>query len=57
MDETAPFEFRQCVSIHKSSGKKGGEYMHKNFLITRQIRDYLSVRHSIENKGMGVFAV
>lgn len=32
MEETASFEFRQCVSIHKSTGKKAGEAEARRFL-------------------------
>lgn len=34
MDETTPFEFRQCVSIHKSTGKKAGNL--------RELRDVIA---------------
>jgi hypothetical protein len=35
-------------------GETGKEYVRKNFLITRQIRDYLAVWYSMENKGKSV---
>jgi len=35
-------------------GEHAREYVRKNFLITRQIRDYLSVWYAIENKGKGI---
>jgi len=35
-------------------GERGREFVRKNFLITRQVRDYLSVWYSIENKGKSV---
>lgn len=34
MDETTPFEFKQCVSIHKSTGKKAGNL--------RELRDVIA---------------
>jgi hypothetical protein len=34
MDEMTPFEFRQCVSIHKSTGKKAGNL--------RELRDVIA---------------
>ncbi len=34
MVETAPFEFKQCVSIHKSTGKKAGDL--------RELRDVIA---------------
>lgn len=34
MNETTPFEFRQCVSIHKSTGKKAGNL--------RELRDVIA---------------
>lgn len=34
MEETTPFEFRQCVSIHKSTGKKAGNL--------RELRDVIA---------------
>jgi len=38
----------------KRMGENAREYVRKNFLITRQIRDYLSVWYYMENKGRGV---
>jgi len=35
-------------------GENAREYVRKNFLITRQTRDYLSAWYSIENKGKSV---
>jgi len=32
-------------------GEKGREHVRGNFLITRQIRDYLTVWYCLENKG------
>jgi hypothetical protein len=36
-------------------GESAKEYVRTNFLMTRQIRDYLSVWYSIENKGRSAF--
>jgi hypothetical protein len=36
-------------------GEKGREYIRKHFLITRQIRDYLSIWYAMENKNSSVF--
>jgi hypothetical protein len=38
-------------------GNIGKEYVRNNFLITRQIRDYLSVWLAMENPGMDVIEV
>jgi len=55
--EGAAFRIRQVLNnpeMAKRMGENGREYVRKNFLITRQIRDYLSVWHVMENKGKGV---
>ncbi|MEW6002872.1 MAG: glycosyltransferase [Nitrospirota bacterium] len=55
--EGAAFRIRQLLSnpgMAKSMGEKAREYVRNNFLITRQVRDYLSVWHSMENKGLNV---
>ena len=50
MEETVrSFEFRR-----KWRRGWGQEHVRNNFLITRQIRDYLSVWFSMENKGKSV---
>ncbi|MCL0083538.1 glycosyltransferase [Thermodesulfovibrionales bacterium] len=49
----AAFRIRQLLSnpdMAKTIGESGREYVRKNFLITRQIRDYLSVWYSIEDE-------
>jgi hypothetical protein len=35
-------------------GEKAKEYVRNNFLITRQMRDYLSVWYFLENKGRNI---
>jgi len=55
--EGAGFRVRQFLNnpdMAKRMGEKGREYVRNNFLITRQIRDYLSVWYAIENKGRSV---
>lgn len=52
--EGAAFRIRQLLNSPEMAhrmGEKGREYVRNNFLITRQIRDYLSVWYAIENKG------
>jgi len=34
-------------------GRRGQDHVRTNFLMTRQIRDYLSVWYSLERKGKG----
>ncbi|MBE0425739.1 MAG: glycosyltransferase [Nitrospirae bacterium] len=55
--EGAAFRIRQLLNNPEMSnrmGEKGREFVRKNFLITRQIRDYLSIWYSLENKGKNV---
>ncbi|MCK5511271.1 MAG: glycosyltransferase [Thermodesulfovibrionia bacterium] len=55
--EGAAFRIRQFLNnpdMIKRMGQHGKEYVRNNFLITRQIRDYLSVWYIIENKGKSV---
>lgn len=55
--EGAAFRIRQFLNnpeMLKKMGEHAREYVRKNFLITRQIRDYLSVWYAIENKGKGI---
>jgi trehalose synthase len=50
----AAFRIRQLLNnpgMRKRIGQKAKEYVRRNFLITRQIRDYLSVWYFLENKG------
>jgi trehalose synthase len=51
--EGTAFRIRQLLNnpeMSKKMGETGREYIRKNFLITRQIRDYLSIWYSLENK-------
>lgn len=50
----AAFRIRYLLNnpaVAREIGETGREYVRRNFLITRQIRDYLSVWYSLENKG------
>jgi trehalose synthase len=52
--EGAAFRIRQLLNnadMAETMGKSAREYVRKNFLITRQIREYLSLWYSLENKG------
>lgn len=56
VDGTA-FRIRQILNnpeMAKRVGENGREYVRKYFLITRQIRDYLSVWYLMENKVKGM---
>lgn len=56
--EGAAFRIRQLLNSSEMSrrmGEAGKEYVRKNFLITRQARDYLSIWYSMENKGKIIF--
>lgn len=49
----AAFRIRQLLNdpeMGKAMGEKGREYVRMNFLITRQLRDYLSIWHYLENE-------
>jgi len=55
--EGAAFRIRQYLNnpeMAKRMGQRGKEYVRNNFLLTRQIRDYLSVWYSLKNKGKNV---
>ena len=55
--EGAAFRIRQILNnpeMAKRMGERGREYVRNNFLITRQVRDYLSVWYSLENKGKSI---
>ncbi len=55
--EGAAFRIRQFLNnpeMARRMGEKGREYVRHNFLITRQVRDYLSVWYALENKGRSV---
>lgn len=55
--EGTAFRIRQILNnpeMAKRMGERGKEYVRNNFLITRQVRDYLSVWYSLENKGKSI---
>jgi trehalose synthase len=55
--EGAAFRMRQLLNnpgMAKKMGELAREYVRNNFLITRQIRDYLSVWYAMENKGKSI---
>ncbi len=56
--EGAAFRIRQFLNnpaMVKKMGERGKEYIRTNFLITRQIRDYLSVWYVSKDKDKSVF--
>lgn len=55
--EGAAFRIRQYLNnpeMAKRMGQRGKEYVRNNFLLTRQIRDYLSVWYSLKNRRKNV---
>jgi trehalose synthase len=55
--EGAAFRIRQLLNnqaMAKRMGERGREYVRANFLITRQVRDYLSIWYAAESKGKSV---
>jgi len=55
--EGAAFRVRQLLNnpeMAQDMGQKAKEYVRTNFLITRQIRDYLSIWYSLEHQGKNV---
>jgi trehalose synthase len=55
--EGAAFRIRQLLNnqaMAKRMGEHGREYVRANFLITRQVRDYLAIWYSAENKDKSV---
>jgi len=55
--EGAAFRIRQLLNnpeMAAEMGKKAKEHVRINFLITRQLRDYLSVWYFLEHQGKGV---
>ena len=55
--EGAAFRTRQLLNnpdMAKRMGEKAREYARMHFLITRHVRDYLSVWYSLENRGKSV---
>jgi trehalose synthase len=56
--EGAAFRIRQIMNnpeMAKRMGQQGKEYVRKNFLITRQIKEYLLIWFALENSGKTVF--
>jgi trehalose synthase len=52
--EGAAFRLRQLLNnpdMARRMGERGKEYVRTNFLITRQVRDYLSIWYAAEHKG------
>jgi trehalose synthase len=55
--EGTAFRVRQFLNnpeMAKRMGEKGKGHVRNNFLITRQVRDYLSAWYAIENKGKSI---
>ena len=55
--EGAAFRIRQILNnpeMARWMGEKAREHVRKNFLITRQVRDYLAVWYYLENKGKNI---
>jgi trehalose synthase len=55
--EGAAFRIRQLLNnpkLAEEMGEKAKEYIRNNFLITRQMRDYLCVWYFLENKGRNI---
>ena len=55
--EGAAFRIRQLLNnpeMVRTMGEKAREHVRTNFLMTRQIRDYLSAWYSMENKGKSI---
>lgn len=55
--EGTAFRIRQLLNtpeMAKAMGERAKEFVRKNFLITRQVRDYLSVWYVMENKGKSI---
>jgi trehalose synthase len=58
--EGAAFRIRQLLNnpeMATKMGEQGREHVRNNFLITRQVRDYLAVWYVLENKGKNVIEV
>jgi len=58
--EGTAFRIRQLLNhreLAAKMGQKAREYVRTNFLITRQVRDYLAVWYTLENKGKSVFVL
>jgi trehalose synthase len=58
--EGAAFRIRQLLNnpdMAERMGQKGREFVRSNFLITRQVRDYLSTWYSLEHKGNAILTL
>jgi len=58
--EGTAFRIRQLLNnpeMAKRMGERGREHVRRNFLITRQIRDYLSVWYAVEHRGASTLEV
>ncbi len=56
-DEGAAFRIRQLLNspaMAKRLSERGKEYVRNNFLITRQVRDYLAIWYAAEHRGKSV---
>ncbi|HWI40727.1 MAG TPA: glycosyltransferase, partial [Verrucomicrobiae bacterium] len=59
-EEGAAFRIRQYLNnpeMAERMGQAGREYVRKNFLITRQVRDYLTIVYAMDNRDQSVFEV
>jgi trehalose synthase len=55
--EGAAFRTRQLLNdpeLTKRMGENAREHVRRNFLITRQVRDYLSIWYAMENRGKSI---
>lgn len=58
--EGAAFRIRQILNNPEMAlrmGEKAREYVRQNFLITRQVRDYLAVWYCLENRGNSIVEI
>lgn len=58
--EGAAFRIRQILNnpeMARRMGEKAREYVRQNFLITRQVRDYLAVWYWLENRGNSIVEI
>jgi trehalose synthase len=59
-DEGAAFRIRYLLNrkhISEKMGKLAREYVLNNFLITRHLRDYLSIMIALENKNKHIIEI
>jgi len=58
--EGAAFRIRQILNnpeMARRMGEKAREHVRQNFLITRQVRDYLAVWYCLENRGSSIVEI